>query len=80
MGWIRRFLGPLYFTGVFWFRIHRFGVRLLPYWLMLPLMVPFVAFFSTVLRNIRAAVASNVLKVSSYASLAGGVLVGRTAD
>lgn len=60
VGRIRKILGPLYFTGVFWFRIHRFGVRLLPYWLMLPLMVPFVAFFSTVLRNIRAAVASNL--------------------
>ena len=59
-GWVRKVLGPLYVTGVFWFRIHRFGVRLLPYWLMLPLMVPFVAFFSTVLRNIRAAVASNL--------------------
>lgn len=58
-GWIRKILGPLYVTGVFWFRIHRFGARL-PYWLKLPLMVPFVAFFSTVLRNIRAAVASNL--------------------
>jgi phosphatidylinositol dimannoside acyltransferase len=60
VGWIKKILGPLYVTGVFWFRLHRFGVRLLPYWLMLPLMVPFVAFFSTVLRNIRAAVASNL--------------------
>lgn len=59
VGWIKKILGPLYFTGVFWFRIHRFGARL-PYWLKLPLMVPFVAFFSTVLRNIRAAIASNL--------------------
>jgi phosphatidylinositol dimannoside acyltransferase len=60
VGRVRRFLGPLYFTGVFWFRFHRFGVRVLPYWVMLPLMVLFVAFFSTVLRNVRAAVASNL--------------------
>ena len=50
VGWVRRFLGPLYFTGVFWFRFHRFGVRVLPYWLMLPMMVVAVAFFSTVPR------------------------------
>ncbi|HET9225963.1 MAG TPA: lysophospholipid acyltransferase family protein [Thermoanaerobaculia bacterium] len=59
-GWVRKILGPLYVTGVFWFRLHRFGVRILPVWLLAPLMVLFAGFFSIVLRNIRAAVASNL--------------------
>ena len=60
VGGIRRFLGPLYFTSVFWFRFHRWGVRFLPSWGIFPLMIPFVLFFSICLRNIRAAVASNL--------------------
>ena len=60
VGWIKKILGPLYVTGVFWFRFHLFGVRVLPYWVMLPMMVGFVAFFATTLRNIRSAIASNL--------------------
>lgn len=60
VSWLRRFLGPLYVTGVFWFRLHRFGVRFVPSWLFFPVMAPIVLFFSIVLRNIRAAVASNL--------------------
>lgn len=59
-GWIRRLLGPLYVTGVFWFRIHRFGVRILPSWAMSLLMPFFTGFFFLVLRNIRAAIAANL--------------------
>lgn len=59
-GWIRKILGPLYVTGVFWFRLHRFGVKVVPPWIFAPFMFLFAAFFSVVLRNIRAAVASNL--------------------
>ena len=59
-GWVRKILGPLYVTGVFWFRLHCFGVKTIPPWIFTPLMFPFVAFFSTVLLNIRRAVASNL--------------------
>jgi KDO2-lipid IV(A) lauroyltransferase len=60
VGRIRRLLGPFYFTGVFWFRFHRFGVRVIPAWLLPAGMVFFAATFSVLLRNIRAAVASNL--------------------
>ena len=59
-GWVRKVLGPLYVTGVFWFRLHRIGVRILPAWIFAPFMFLFAAFFSVVLRNIRAAVATNL--------------------
>lgn len=59
-GWVQKVLGPLYITGVFWFRLHRFGVRLLPEWAFPPFIFLFAAFFSIVLRNIRAAIASNL--------------------
>jgi lauroyl/myristoyl acyltransferase len=59
-GRVRRLLGPFYVTGVFWFRIHRVGVRILPSWLLGPAMVLFVAFFFVALRNIRAAIAANL--------------------
>jgi lauroyl/myristoyl acyltransferase len=59
-GWARKILGPLYVTRVFWFRIHRFGVRLIPSWAFPPFMALFALAFSVLLRNIRAAVASNL--------------------
>ena len=59
-GWIRRLLGPFYVTGVFWFRIHRFGVRILPSWALGFFMVLFTSFFFVALRNIRAALAANL--------------------
>lgn len=59
-GRIRKILGPLYVTGVFWFRMHRFGVRLVPTWAFAPFMFLFALIFSVLLRNVRAAVASNL--------------------
>lgn len=59
-GRIRRLLGPFYVTGVFWFRFHEWGVRFLPNWLLGLLMVPFVAFFTVVLINIRRAIGANL--------------------
>jgi lauroyl/myristoyl acyltransferase len=59
-GWARRLLGPFYVTGVFWFRFHRFGVRVLPEWGLRLCLLFFTSFFFIVLRNIRAAVADNL--------------------
>jgi lauroyl/myristoyl acyltransferase len=59
-GWSRRLLGPFYVTGVFWFRFHRFGVRVVPQWGVGFFIALFTAFFFVVLRNIRAAVAGNL--------------------
>jgi lauroyl/myristoyl acyltransferase len=59
-GWARRLLGPFYVTGVFWFRFHRLGVRILPDWGLRLITVLFTSFFFVVLRNIRAAIAENL--------------------
>jgi lauroyl/myristoyl acyltransferase len=59
-GRVRRFLGPFYVTGVFWYRLHRFGVSILPSWLLGPIMLLFSSFFFVALRNIRAALAANL--------------------
>jgi lauroyl/myristoyl acyltransferase len=59
-GRFRKILGPLYVSGIFWFRIHQLGVRLVPFWFIGPLVLGFTVFFSVVLRNARAAVASNL--------------------
>lgn len=59
-GWARRLLGPFYVTGVFWFRFHRFGVRVLPEWGLRLITVLFTSFFFVVLRNIRSAIAENL--------------------
>ena len=59
-GWARRLLGPLHVTGVFWFRLHSFGVRILPDWALRGVMLLFTTFFWIVLRKIRAAIAGNL--------------------
>ena len=59
-GWARRLLGPFYVTGVFWFRFHCWGIKVLPNWALGPMILLFATFFSIALRNIRAAVASNL--------------------
>jgi lauroyl/myristoyl acyltransferase len=59
-GWIRRVLGPFYVTGIFWYRFHRFGVRILPSWGLSLIMPFFSSFFFVALRNIRAAIAANL--------------------
>ncbi len=62
-GWMRKVLGPLYFTGAVWFRLHRFGVRAVPQWAFVPAIAFFAFAFSVALRNIRAAIASNLEEV-----------------
>jgi lauroyl/myristoyl acyltransferase len=59
-GWSRRLLGPFHITGVFWFRLHRFGVTILPAPALGVVIAFFAAFFWVTLRKIRAAVASNL--------------------
>lgn len=59
-GWARRLLGPFHVTGVFWFRFHRFGVRILPEWALRGVLTLFTTFFWIVLRKIRDAIASNL--------------------
>jgi lauroyl/myristoyl acyltransferase len=62
-GWIRRLLGPVYVTGIFWYRFHSWGVRFLRPWGIYLLMPLFVGFFFLTLRNIRAAIAANLVPV-----------------
>jgi lauroyl/myristoyl acyltransferase len=62
-GWIRRLLGPFYVTGIFWYRFHCWGVRFLPSWGIYLLMPLFVGFFSLTLRNIRNAIAANLVPI-----------------
>ena len=59
-GWARRLLGPFHVTGVFWFRFHRFGVRILPEWALRGVLTLFTTFFWVVLRKIRDAIAGNL--------------------
>jgi lauroyl/myristoyl acyltransferase len=59
-GWSRRLLGPFHVTGVFWFRLHQFGVTRLPEWALGSAVALFTTFFWIALRKIRAAIASNL--------------------
>lgn len=59
-GRLTRLLGPLRVTGIFWYRIHRFGVRVLPGWALGPTILVFTGFFWVTLRRIRRAVAANL--------------------
>ena len=60
---MRRVLGDFHVTGVFWYRIHRFGASILPNWAKQILIVPVIAFFFLFLFKIRRAIASNLAAV-----------------
>lgn len=60
VGWPARLLGPFQITGVFWYRFHEWGVRILPEWGKRLLMILFSLAFSVLLRNIRGALAGNL--------------------
>ena len=62
-GLIRRLLGPFYVTGIFWYRFHGCGVRVLPPWTLSLLMPLFTTFFFVALRKIRTAIAANLVPV-----------------
>jgi lauroyl/myristoyl acyltransferase len=59
-GWSWRLLGRFHVTGVFWYRIHRWGVRMLPSPLLGVFIALFTTFFFVFLRRIRAALAANL--------------------
>jgi len=59
-GLAARLLGPLRVTGVFWYRIHRFGMRVVPEWALPGMIFAFTTLFWVVLRKIRDGVASNL--------------------
>ncbi|MCD4751118.1 MAG: lysophospholipid acyltransferase family protein [Thermoanaerobaculales bacterium] len=59
-GPLRRLLGDYHVTGVFWYRLHRYGMELLPepgIWFIITF---FTSFFFIALRRIRAAIAANL--------------------
>lgn len=59
-GWSWRLLGPFHITGVFWYRFHGWIIRSVPEPLLRAVSVVFALLFFVCLRNIRAAIASNL--------------------
>jgi len=62
-GRLRRLLGPFYFTGVFWYRFHLFGIRILPEPLIRPVVWLFTLVFFLTLGRVRTAVGNNLAHV-----------------
>lgn len=60
VGWTSRLLGRFHVTGVFWFRIHSWGVRVIPQPLRWIFVRIFTTFFFFCLIRIRNAIASNL--------------------
>jgi KDO2-lipid IV(A) lauroyltransferase len=60
VGLARRLLGRFHVTGVFWYQFHCWGMRILPSWLVGPVIVLFTSFFFLSLRRIRRALAANL--------------------
>ncbi len=59
-GGLRRLLGPLYFTSVFWYRLHLLGARVLPDWLISAMMPFAVGFIFITLGRIRRSIGANL--------------------
>lgn len=62
-GFFKRFFGRFHVTGVFWFRIHAIGMRVMPEWAIHVLMALCTTFFFFVLIDARRAVGSNLAVV-----------------
>jgi lauroyl/myristoyl acyltransferase len=60
VSWQRRLLGRLHFTGVFWYRLHAWAMRVLPRPLVAPCVFAFAAFFWLALRGVARAVGHNL--------------------
>jgi len=58
--WANKLLGDFHVTGLFWYRFHRWGVKVLPSRLVAPVVLVFTTLFFLTLFNIRRAVASNL--------------------
>ncbi len=56
---LKRILGPFYFTGVFWYRLHLLGVRVLPDWALASVVFCFTVACHLALGNVRRAIAFN---------------------
>ncbi len=63
LGPMRRLLGAFHVTGIFWYRIHRWGMKFLPEWGLWLFIIPFTTFFFVALRRIRKAIAANLAAV-----------------
>jgi KDO2-lipid IV(A) lauroyltransferase len=59
-GWARRLLGDFHVTGLFWYRVHRWSIAILPEWAYAPVIAAFSLFFFVALRRIRRAIAANL--------------------
>ncbi len=57
---MHRLLGSIHITGVFWYRLHRWGVKILPAWGVAVFIVLFTSFFFVLLGRIRRAIAVNL--------------------
>ncbi|MEE8522923.1 MAG: hypothetical protein V3T72_03245 [Thermoanaerobaculia bacterium] len=60
LGRASRLLGRFHVTGVFWFRLHRVGISILPEWGVWLFTVLFTTFFFVALRRIRKAISANL--------------------
>ena len=56
----QRWLGKLHVTGVVWYRLHGWGARTFPDWLVAVAVAVFTSFFFVVLIRIRSAIAANL--------------------
>jgi len=59
-GWARRLLGRFHVTGSFWYRVHGWGMSVLPDWGVFLVVHLFTAFFFVLLVRIGRALASNL--------------------
>ena len=63
VGQMVKALGRFHVTGVFWYRFHEWGIRILPNWAKPLGIAIFTSAFFLMLRNIKSAVASNLTAV-----------------
>jgi lauroyl/myristoyl acyltransferase len=68
-GPFRRLLGRFYFTGVFWYRFHLWGVGFLREWAIPPVVLFFTTVFYLALGRVRRAVDANLTLVLGPAGL-----------
>ncbi len=59
-GWRRALFGRLHWSGAFWYRLHAFGVRILPEWILPPATRLFALIFVLGLGGVRRGIASNL--------------------
>ena len=60
VGFGKRLLGSLHFTGVFWYKLLNFGVRVVPDWAIATIIAIFTGFFALALQKVGRALGSNL--------------------